>query len=183
MKMFDVLAGIIIILKANVNILDSDNIFDYEPGEGMIDYNRMPSVFIYDYETNFAESEQDVDGSQDHDPTYYLDIYHSSKAAINQGNITTSPVKVNSELRTIITELYNILASPKFNFQLRKIVDINNSWVSRIEKLGTSKLPDSNKAAMAQRIFFKVKMNETPPGDDGVEFKGTIDEIDPQLPT
>lgn len=181
MKMFDVLDGIITIIKANITLVDTDNIHDYEPGEGMIESIKMPSVFMYDYETDFSEGEMDVDGSQDHNPTYYVDVYHATKADITAGTITKSPVKVSSELRLIISELYNILADPRFNFELRKIVDINNAWVSRIEKLGTSKLTESNRTAMAQRIFFKVKMNESPPGDDGVEFKGTIDEIDPQL--
>lgn len=183
MTMFNVIDGIITIIKTYITTVDTDNIFDYEPGEGMIDYDKMPSVFIYDYETDFTESESDVEGTQDHAPTYYIDIYHSSKAAITAGTITKSPVKVNSELRAVITELYNILMWTRFNHELRKIVDINKAWISRIEKLGTSKLPDSNKASMAQRIFFKVMMNEQPPSDDGISFDGTNDTIEAQLPT
>lgn len=183
MKMFEALEGMITIIKSKITLVSTDNIFNYEPGDGMVDFKKMPSIFCYDFETDFSESEMDIEGSQTHEPVFYIDVVVSSKATEIQGTVTRSATKAHNELRAIIHELYDILMWQRFIPELRKIVDINKAYVSRIEKLGTSKLPESLQTAVAQRIFFKIKLDEEPPGDDGVPFAGTEDTLDPQLPT
>ncbi len=178
MKMFQALEGMITIIKSKITLVNADNIFNYEPSNRMIDYTRMPSVFCYDNESDFQEAEQDTQGSQTHDPIYYLDIYVSSKATEVSGTVTRSAKKAHDELRAIVSEIYNILMWQRFINELRDIVDINKAFVSRIEKLGTTELPESQQTAVAQRIFFKIKLNEEPPGDDGVTFVAGEDTLE-----
>jgi hypothetical protein len=178
MKMFEALEGMITILKSNITLVSANNIFNYEPNNNMIDYRLMPSVFCYDNESDFQEAEQDVQGTQTHDPIFYLDIYVSSGAKEVSGVVTRSAKKAHDELRAIVTEVYNILMWTRFIPELQKVVDINKAWISRIEKLGTTELPESQQTAVAQRIFFKIKLNEEPPSDDGVPFVAGEDTLE-----
>lgn len=183
MIMFEALEGMITILKSKITLVNVNNVYNYEPGANMLDYKKMPSIFCYDNESDFQISEMDIEGTQTHEPTYYIDIYVSSGAKDSAGIITNSAEKAHDELRAIISEIYNILMWQRFIPELTKIVYINKAYISRIEKLGVTELKESHQTAVAQRLFFKIQLEETPPGDDGLPFESGTDKILSELKT
>jgi len=174
MKMFDLLAAIITIMKSRISTIDPENIFDYEPGDGMVDVSNIPCIFVYDNQTDFQKSDISSIGDQSHEPAIYIDIYHGSKGIRNQGTgeVKFSIKKTHEEIRNIVSDVYqNILTWQPFRNELEKIIDeTGGCYVARIEKLGVAKLADSSIALVAYRIEFRCQVEEETLGDDGITF-------------
>ncbi len=178
MRMFEALNATVDILKANVSA--DITIFDYEPGDGHPDFDKMPAVYVYFSDTDFVKSAGAEAGEQQHDPRYYADVYVSEKATQSQATteIVFSTKNAHDTARLVLHEIYYIIMDQSFRFEIEKIIgNTGGHYLERIEKLGVVKFPESKKSIVAYRATFKISIAENPEGYSGIPFDQTVDAI------
>ena len=180
MKMFDALNGMVTIIKSLITTISSDNVHNYEPADGMPDTTFLPGVFCYMSDTDFTEADGSSSGEQNHKPNYYIDIYVKAESVYNSGTqtYTYSIDEAHITMREIIDDIYNIIMAKDFRLNLEDIIgQTGGTYPKRIEKLGVSKIAESNTAFLAMRITMMIDIEEDPPGATGVTLSTFEDSI------
>jgi hypothetical protein len=177
--MYGIIEDILTIIKPKISLIDDDNFYDFEPGDGMVDYIEETSLFFYFNDSDFSKGDQAEEGTQDHDPAYYIDLYVAKKATSSEGSIILSGKKAGDAMKALTSQVYQAFTYQRFRYDLEKAYGqiLGNLYVSRIESLGTSPLKDSKQTIMGNRITWKIRLNEESEGDDGRAYVAGDDSL------
>lgn len=176
MECFNVPPAIVTLLKAYSPLIGAQ-VYGFEPADGFVDgTNIQPHVFVYLSSSEFKPSNGGESSDQQHDPTYFCDVYGFGKSkasgAENDGLVAAQAAQISAQ--TTFGHCYNVIMDMRRKFDSFGLTqDAGGRYVRRIESFKPGRLTDSSIGVCVIRLEFTVSVVETPPGEtDGPDLDG-----------